>query len=219
MVKGPRPDWKELCYLWASDFRTHLTEQRWENFKIRLAAAEEKYAQPAPPPVMVPDVEPSEERHLSVETPTINARLDRRRGLALERLRFDGNEYAIIGGIPHGDGEVKLLGRIVHHEQRPVVRAEVFRDLLHDGLQDGVEVQGRRERLRHLVEDRQLLEVPLPVGDGLSHRNGHNAAITGSLRHYKVFAGRNNGGKPVLHPLKDKDGVTKAIDRAGVEGF
>jgi len=105
MLERPDADWKELCYLWASDFRTHLTEQRWENFKIRLAAAEEKYAQPAPPPVMVPDVEPSEERHLSVETPTINARLDRRRGLALERLRFDGNEYAIIGGIPHGTFE------------------------------------------------------------------------------------------------------------------
>ena len=22
-------DWKELCYLWASDFRTHMTEKRW----------------------------------------------------------------------------------------------------------------------------------------------------------------------------------------------
>jgi hypothetical protein len=35
----------------------------------------------------------------------ISARLDRRRGLALERLRFDGNERAILGGIPHGTFE------------------------------------------------------------------------------------------------------------------
>ena len=33
-------DWKELCYLWASDFRTHLTEKRWTGFRARLAAAE-----------------------------------------------------------------------------------------------------------------------------------------------------------------------------------
>ena len=25
-------DWKELCYLWSSDFRTHITEKRWQIF-------------------------------------------------------------------------------------------------------------------------------------------------------------------------------------------
>jgi hypothetical protein len=35
----------------------------------------------------------------------ISARLDRRRGLALERLRFEGNPRAIIGGIAHGTFE------------------------------------------------------------------------------------------------------------------
>jgi hypothetical protein len=27
---------KELCYLWSSDFRTHITEKRWKKFLIRL---------------------------------------------------------------------------------------------------------------------------------------------------------------------------------------
>ena len=25
-------NWKELCYLWSSDFRTHITKKRWDIF-------------------------------------------------------------------------------------------------------------------------------------------------------------------------------------------
>jgi hypothetical protein len=95
-------DWKELCYLWASDFRTHLTEKRWTALCVRLETAEARWS-PAPPPIVrLPAAEPATERKLNIETATISARLDRRRGLALERLRFEGNEHAIIGGLPHG---------------------------------------------------------------------------------------------------------------------
>jgi hypothetical protein len=109
MLEGDAPDWKELCYLWASDFRTHLTEKRWQGFRVRLEEAERKYARSKPPPVLVPAVAPSIERHINIETPTISARLDRRRGLALERLRFDGNTHAIVGGIAHGTFEEIIL--------------------------------------------------------------------------------------------------------------
>jgi len=36
-------DWKELCYLWSSDFRTNITEKRWNNFQSRLSTAEKKW--------------------------------------------------------------------------------------------------------------------------------------------------------------------------------
>ena len=29
-------DWKELCYLWSSDFRTHITQKRWTEYISRL---------------------------------------------------------------------------------------------------------------------------------------------------------------------------------------
>ena len=45
---------------------------------------------------------PSLRRHLQVETPTISATLDRRRGLAIQRLQFAGHEGAVVGGLPHG---------------------------------------------------------------------------------------------------------------------
>src|ERR1700761_6875459 len=57
MLESAAPDWKELCYLQASDFRTHLTEKRWLAFCARLEAAEAKYALPGPAPVQVPQVE------------------------------------------------------------------------------------------------------------------------------------------------------------------
>lgn len=28
--------WRELCYLWSSDFRTHITEKRWQEYLVRL---------------------------------------------------------------------------------------------------------------------------------------------------------------------------------------
>jgi hypothetical protein len=105
MLARSDADWKELCYLWASDFRTHLTDTRWTGFKARLAAAEAKYASPLPQPIAIPAVAPIAERHLDIDTPMLRARLDRRRGLAVERLRFSNDEYATVGGIPHGSFE------------------------------------------------------------------------------------------------------------------
>jgi len=98
-------DWKELCYLWASDFRTHLTDKRWAAFCARLEAAEAKYAPAATTPPAMPHSAPVTDRHLDIETATLSVRLDRRRGLALEQLRFEGNDQATIGGLPHGSFE------------------------------------------------------------------------------------------------------------------
>jgi hypothetical protein len=95
-------DWKELCYLWASDFRTHITERRWNGFCHRLEAAEARWSGPTQPPASVLVTPPVTERFVNIETPLISARLDRRRGLAIQRLRFDLNEHAIVGGLPHG---------------------------------------------------------------------------------------------------------------------
>src|SRR5262244_3390108 len=37
---APDADWKELCYLWSSDFRTHITEKRWTAYCVRLRDTE-----------------------------------------------------------------------------------------------------------------------------------------------------------------------------------
>src|SRR5262249_46350323 len=95
-------DWKELCYLWASDFRTHLTQTRWDAYCQRLHAAERKWATPLTPPFGVPATDPLTERHIIIETPSLSAVLDRRRGLAIETLHFRNQKKPALGGLPHG---------------------------------------------------------------------------------------------------------------------
>jgi hypothetical protein len=95
-------DWKELCYLWASDFRTHLTEKRWVTYRNRLAAVEARWRAKASPAFPEPGSAPVTERHISIETPLLQATLDRRRGLAIESLHFKGQSKPALGGLPHG---------------------------------------------------------------------------------------------------------------------
>ena len=95
------PDWKELCYLWASDFRTHLTETRWAAYCARLAAAETRWSAPRAPFAPVHGA-PRTDRHIEISTPSLTARLDRRRGLAISSLQFASHARAAIGGLPHG---------------------------------------------------------------------------------------------------------------------
>ncbi|HEY1707371.1 MAG TPA: hypothetical protein VGG10_03840 [Rhizomicrobium sp.] len=99
-----KPDnaaWKELCYLWSSDFRTHITNRRWIAFCDRLRTAEARWAQPLPvsSPVTGRRIET---RYVDIETSALTARLDRRRGLAIDRLKFANQPHAVLGGLPHG---------------------------------------------------------------------------------------------------------------------
>ena len=41
-------------------------------------------------------------RYIDIETPTLKARLDRRRGLAIESLHFADDMRPVVGGLPHG---------------------------------------------------------------------------------------------------------------------
>ena len=95
-------DWKELCYLWASDFRTHLTEKRWTAYRTRLAAAEARWSVSEPAAFPAPTSAPLTERHICVETASLRATLDRRRGLAIESLHFKNQKLPALGGLPHG---------------------------------------------------------------------------------------------------------------------
>jgi hypothetical protein len=99
---GDDAAWKELCYLWSSDFRTHITESRWTKFCERLQDAERRWAIAPKAPAPTPRGGSVESRYLDIETPTLKARLDRRRGLAIESLQFAGHHAAAVGGLRHG---------------------------------------------------------------------------------------------------------------------
>ncbi len=95
-------DWKELCYLWSSDFRTHVTAKRWSGYRQRLRQAEARWSARHSLVAPFPEGESLVQRRIGVTTPHIEVELDRRRGLALERVRFAGHAHAALGGLAHG---------------------------------------------------------------------------------------------------------------------
>ncbi len=115
--------WRELCYLWSSDFRTHITDKRWTAFENRLRAMESQLGiSPAQEPQAAPDtkagaaVSPAfqirrESRYLHVETDSVKAVFNCRRGLALDALIVKNvSGKSLIGTIPHGFYQDITLG-------------------------------------------------------------------------------------------------------------
>ncbi|HEX2590251.1 MAG TPA: hypothetical protein VHL34_02080 [Rhizomicrobium sp.] len=101
-AKADDAAWKELCYLWSSDFRTHITEKRWATYCERLRKAEAQWAKSPVQPAALSKGARTEQRFIDIATPVLTARLDRRRGLAIESLRFASQSRPAIGGLPHG---------------------------------------------------------------------------------------------------------------------
>lgn len=86
-------DWKELCYLWSSDFRTHITPSRWGNYLQRLETFESQWirSQEHLPTYSAP-VQPECSKYtwnrngywLTVQTKHLRVCFNCRRGLAID---------------------------------------------------------------------------------------------------------------------------------------
>jgi hypothetical protein len=94
-------DWKSLCRLWASDLRTHITDARWRAYCTELTAMETRLGTAPAPAVSRVKGTPAGQRFIDIATGAVSARLDRRRGLAIQHLAFNG-DAPCIGGLPHG---------------------------------------------------------------------------------------------------------------------
>jgi Glycosyl hydrolase family 57 len=113
-LKSKRPatddEWRELCYLWSSDFRTHITSQRWEGFRKRLEEFSQRTVGAENP---VPcDGRHGESRairhsvdgpHVIIENDFVHARLNCRKGMALDSLTLKSSGLLpLCGMLPHG---------------------------------------------------------------------------------------------------------------------
>jgi Glycosyl hydrolase family 57 len=113
--------WRELCTLWASDFRTHIVESRWRAAQQRLAAAEARWQVPAPPatrarrsvaaPGSLPDGVSRDGRRIIVGAGELEVALSTRRGLAIALFADRSvSPHALCGTIEHGYFETISLG-------------------------------------------------------------------------------------------------------------
>ncbi|KIH75710.1 Glycosyl hydrolase family 57 [Geoalkalibacter ferrihydriticus] len=103
-------DWKELCYLWSSDFRTHITAKRWEGVQGRLETLQQRMATASRPvkservPALVDDILVCQNgAFLEIETPQQRLRLNCRRGLAVDGWWDKAqSDQPLIKTLPHG---------------------------------------------------------------------------------------------------------------------
>jgi Glycosyl hydrolase family 57 len=104
-------DWRELCHLYSSDFRTHVTLRRWAAYRERLAAFERRWNQSAAAPAgrAAPSayastaIRPDADGIIRLDTGAIGIELNAKRGLAVHRL-WQGDRTAdwLVGTIPFG---------------------------------------------------------------------------------------------------------------------
>jgi len=99
-------DWKELSYLWSSDFRTHITEKRWNDYCNRLdlllkkneisnISNNENYSEC---PKVIDD-----KKWLIVENDNYKVILNKNKGLTIQNLVYKkfGKE-SLLGTLEHG---------------------------------------------------------------------------------------------------------------------
>jgi hypothetical protein len=107
--------WKELCYLWSSDFRTHITPRRWQQYGTHLEAMLNRLESVSSSPETRHEEAPEqrlersrftiqdEKHYLNIETGVHSLRLNKRRGLALERWTCsDLSPAFMLGTLEHG---------------------------------------------------------------------------------------------------------------------
>lgn len=94
--------WRDLLWHWASDFRTHLTEQRWAEFQATLPAPAPRESVVTPavgePVALAPGC-----TKVDLATDSVRVRLDLKRGLAVRELVVPAvGEAPVIGTLPLG---------------------------------------------------------------------------------------------------------------------
>lgn len=105
-----------LCEIWASDFRTHVTEKRWQGLLQKIGAFDTPEPEQHDASSIASDALPSEvivkreSRFLIIETPKFHLALNCSRGLAIQS--FGPGKYAPNqAGAPAENG---LIGTLAH---------------------------------------------------------------------------------------------------------
>jgi hypothetical protein len=106
-------DWKKLCYLWSSDFRTHITQNRWNEYKSLLDSEVKRYDSHN---ILMPSIKSkinisskealscySEGKYLILENEEFRIEFNKAKGLTIKDCFFKKiSESSILGTLDHG---------------------------------------------------------------------------------------------------------------------
>ncbi|MAL97120.1 glycoside hydrolase [Hydrocarboniclastica marina] len=107
-------EWRNLCRLWASDFRTHLTQRRYDALRAELGLNVQPpvpasyTAQPGVPTNMTVNLDESR-RYLRIETPGLRLVLNMKRGMSIVSLAFVEHDWEPVMGT-HFHGHFDHIG-------------------------------------------------------------------------------------------------------------
>ena len=104
--------WRDLCELWASDLRTHITVERWQDILSRL----DQHSPDLPLtsatqtiPLTIEQLSGWEVKAspdgilLTIKTPDLHLTLNQRKGLTIDALAFRSQDFVpVIGTLHHG---------------------------------------------------------------------------------------------------------------------
>jgi hypothetical protein len=109
-------DWKELCYLWSSDFRTHITDKRWAEYNMRLNYAVSQCLIDSESVKIASSIENRVEliedsKRITINTQNYRLVLNKQKGLSVHELVIKKNgSQPLIGTIGHGFYEDIAMG-------------------------------------------------------------------------------------------------------------
>ncbi len=101
-------DWKQLCRMWASDIRTHITETRYEDYcsTYKVLPHKDINAHQFTKINTLPPYEwefDSERNKLDISSPYLHITLNLNRGMSIEKLAFLSNDFfPVCGTLAHG---------------------------------------------------------------------------------------------------------------------
>ena len=100
-----RREWDRLLWLWSSDFRTHITPDKWERVRSEVSARSRLQMAsfgggPSPGRPARQCVEDG--RFIEVTTSDFVVLIDKNRGLAISNVRRRGSSVPLFGTVPHG---------------------------------------------------------------------------------------------------------------------
>ncbi|WP_028771665.1 glycoside hydrolase [Shewanella waksmanii] len=96
--------WRALCRLWSSDYRTHLTELRYQKITVPPQKRLDRLAKLKDPAAEGTDVIFDRNRkRVSINTGNLQLVLNAGRGLVIESLAFASNNFIpVVGTLSHG---------------------------------------------------------------------------------------------------------------------
>ncbi len=103
-------DWKKLCYLWSSDFRTHITKKRWKKFTSLLQENSTQHIQTEakPLPSLTQAVQHNK-KYISMQSEQLSLTLNVQKGLAIRGFG-EKNMPPLFGTLDHGFYDDITLG-------------------------------------------------------------------------------------------------------------